>query len=198
MSDDNPLSLEDIRASMDELRRMARALLRKEGRAGSVTTMQLILTALRREKRQGQDWSEVRWENQREFFRHAYQSMRRALIDYARTRNRRPTIPAGGLGSEETSPLLRAGVLNLRDLAAQSAENFEQAEEMDHLLRQLDEAHPAMHLSTIVGHYAFSGLTQQEIADLLGVEVTLVRRRLALAKVTLARIWSKAPATLST
>ena len=178
--------IEEVGPLMEALRGTARGLLRKEGRAGTVKTTQLVLTALRRQKRPEQDWAEVSWANQGQFFGHMHRAMWQALVDYARRRARRREVAVGGLATEEIAPLVAAGVLDLRELADYATQSAEQAERIEAVLARLDEAVPGKELSTIVSHYAFEGLTQQEIGDLLGITERTVRRRLELAKSILA------------
>ena len=80
-------SFEDIESLLGELRGAAISLLSMESNAHSVRPTALVHTALRRCKLKGQDWSEVKWKNRKQFFSAMHNSMRKALVDYARRRN---------------------------------------------------------------------------------------------------------------
>src|SRR5262245_48845753 len=82
----DPISIEDLRNLIGELRMMARRLLATESAMHSFTPTALAMTALRRVKLKEQEWEDVRWENRSHFFSNLAMAMRNALIDHARRR----------------------------------------------------------------------------------------------------------------
>lgn len=82
----DPITVNDLRELVGELRLMARQLLTTESDAHSVTPTALAMTALRRAKLSNQDWENVRWENRSHFFSALSTAMRHALTDHARKR----------------------------------------------------------------------------------------------------------------
>ena len=68
----------------DELRRLARRHMRREGAGHSLQTTGLVNEAYLRLV----DQTNVRWQNRAHFFGIAAQLMRRILVDHARTRKR--------------------------------------------------------------------------------------------------------------
>src|SRR2546430_15178775 len=88
------LSWDDVYLLLDEVKAMARGLLRLE-RAASLQTTALVLTALRRQRYADQEWSQVTWPNRHYFFGALYRAMTRALLDHARVRARRREHPVG-------------------------------------------------------------------------------------------------------
>src|SRR5262249_16062888 len=80
------LSWVDLYPFMEEVKAMARGLLRKESSAESLQTTALVLTALRRQRRADQDWTTVTWQNRHYFFAAMYNAMQRALLDHGRKR----------------------------------------------------------------------------------------------------------------
>ena len=89
---DERLSWDELYPFMDEVKAMARGLLRHEHQA-SLQTTALVLSALRRQRHADQDWSTVTWANRQYFFGAMYRAMTRALLDHARARARRREIP---------------------------------------------------------------------------------------------------------
>src|SRR5215510_6660862 len=75
----------------DELRRLARRYMRREGSGHTLQTTGLVNEAYLRLV----DQKNVRWQNRAHFFGIAAQLMRRILVDHARTRHR---VKRGGSG----------------------------------------------------------------------------------------------------
>src|SRR5437588_1148469 len=89
---DDRLSWDDVYLLLDEVKAMARGVLRRE-RDASLQTTALVLSALRRQRYAGQDWDQVTWPNRQYFFGALYRAMERAVLDHARSRARRREIP---------------------------------------------------------------------------------------------------------
>lgn len=189
---DGPVTWEDVSALMEELKRMARGFLGKEGRLRPIKTTGLVLSALRRLQGAGKDyatppkrdWSEVSWADRDEFFTHARRAMFQALVDYARERKRRREHLAGGFQPEELATLIEAGALPLERLAAPEASKALVA--LGEALQALARDYP--HLAAVVQHRFFGELNLEEIADLLDVTEKTVRNRLARSRVALAEL----------
>ncbi len=174
---DGPVSWADVAAFQEALKRDARALLAREGNAGTVHTTQLLNSALKKLLPKGRDWREVSWENREAFFKDAHFAMRRLLIDYARRRKARNVVKAGSFDSEGIAPLVAAGALNLDRLVDQTSERAKLAEAVDRALDKLDRLNPGQRLAEIVQHRCFERLTQQEIGKMLGESADTVRKR---------------------
>lgn len=116
--------------------------------------------------------SEIDWQNRAHFFAIASRSMRRILVDYARSRN------AQKRGGKE-----RAVTLNEEFAAAEmTAENVI---DLDVALTRLAELNDR--LATIVEHRFFGGLSIEETAHVLNVSPMTVKRDWRKAKAFLAR-----------
>jgi RNA polymerase sigma factor (sigma-70 family) len=174
---DGPVMWEQVAALQEELKRTARAMLAREGNAGSVHTTQLLNSALKKLAPKSRDWSEVSWENRDAFFKDAFFMMRRVLIDYARRRKVRNEVKAGAFETEVVGSLVTAGALNLDRLVDHAAANAELAEAVDRALADLDRLYPDLRLAEIVQHRCFEGLTQVEIGKMLAESSDVVRKR---------------------
>jgi hypothetical protein len=82
------ISWDDVYRFMEELKALARRLLMME-RNASLQTTGLVNTALRRLHRKDQDWDTMTWANRHELCQLAKFTMRQALIDHMRMRQRR-------------------------------------------------------------------------------------------------------------
>ena len=157
-------ALDDVVAALyAELRQIARRRLRGEWGARVLMTTELVHEAYLRLLGQRR----LAVEDRAEFFAVAANTMRRVLVDAARTRRR--TKRGGG---EADVPL---DVLDV-DEAAWFASDRE-AEEMlllDRALERLGEIHPRA--AQVVAHRYFAGLDLEESAALLGVSTKTVRR----------------------
>ena len=178
---DGPVTWEHIASLQEELKRAARAMLAREGNAGSVHTTQLLNSALKKLAPKSRDWREVTWADREAFFKDAFFMMRRVLIDYARRRKVRKEVKAGAFETEAVGPLVTAGALNLDRLVDHAAANAELAEAVDRALAELDRLYPGQGLAEIVQHRCFEGLTQVEIASVLDLSDRTVRDREKLA-----------------
>ena len=159
-----------IEAVYNELRRLARAYLRRERREHSMPPTALVHEAYLKLI----DQRRVEWQNRAHFFAIAAQQMRRILVDHARTRG------ATKRGAAATVPLsdLELGVepspVDPVDLVA-----------LDEALRRLaliDERQ-----ARLVELRFFAGLTIEETAAMLAIAPATVKRDWVLARTWLYR-----------
>ena len=148
----------------DELRRQASRLLRKERQGHTLQTTALIHEAYIKMIGQG----DVDWQNRSHFFAIASQAMRRILVDHARSRHREKRG-----GPAENLPLddaLYIGTPEKRtDLVA-----------LDEALSRLEKIDARQ--AKIVELKYFSGLTNDEAANVLNISSTTVRSDWTMAK----------------
>lgn len=153
----------------DELRRQAARFLRKERQDHTLQTSALINEAYLKLI----DQREVKWESRTHFFAIAAQAMRRILVDYARTTNRKkrggdylrlPLEDAMQVASEEKSV----------DLIA-----------LDEALNKLAERDRQQ--ARVVELRYFSGLSLEETAEALKISRATVATEWAMAKSWLHR-----------
>src|ERR1051326_4242112 len=135
---ESPVTWDDVQDLMDSLKQRAHELLAREGNAGTVHTTQLVNSALKKLIPQAKDWQEITWEDRKAFFKDAHFAMRRCLIDYARRRQRRGHVQAGGFETEAVASLSQSNVLDLDQLAWDAAERVELAEAVDAALEELE------------------------------------------------------------
>ncbi|MEJ2204782.1 MAG: ECF-type sigma factor [Gemmatimonadota bacterium] len=156
----------------DELRGVAHRRLQGERTGHTLQTADLVHEAYARIAD-----ADLRLEDRAHFFALAARTMRRILVDYARTRmaekrggGARP-VPLDQLAVEIRDD--RTGVANAEILELHEA--LERLEAQDARKAQVIEAH------------IFGGLTYQETAEALGISPASVDRDLRLAKAWLAR-----------
>jgi RNA polymerase sigma factor (TIGR02999 family) len=169
--DDVVLLLEDVKA-------MARGLLRHE-RQGSLQTTALVVSALRRQRLADQDWGCVTWVNRQYFFAALYRAMHRVLLDHARVRARRREFPV--------SP----EALQIDDLSQALTREPAQVVALLEALADLRQAQPQW--VEAIEHRYYGGLTLEETARMMEVDERTIRRwwdraRLVLAQSVLARM----------
>jgi RNA polymerase sigma factor (TIGR02999 family) len=156
-------SLEEMTAVVySELRRLAGGYLRN---ANSLTLQPTALVHEVYLRMAGQDG--LRWRNRGHFFGIAAQSMRQILVDHARTRGAKKR--GGDVMRDGTDGLLRIG-------SEPSAEILDLDEALRRLSR-MDERRSHM----IELHY-FGGLDYEEIAEVMDVSTTTVKRDLRAAR----------------
>jgi RNA polymerase sigma-70 factor (ECF subfamily) len=107
------------------------------------------------------------WQNRSHFFAVAAQIMRRILIDHARSRN---AAKRSG----------HRAMVRLDDVVVISDQKCEELMAVDEALSRLAEWDPR--LSRIVEMRFFAGLTEEEIAEVLGVSPRTVKRDWKVAK----------------
>jgi RNA polymerase sigma factor (TIGR02999 family) len=155
----------------DELRRLARAYMRRESQDHTLQTSALVNEAYLRLI----DQKSVKWQNRAHFFGVAAQLMRRILVNHARSRSR---VKRGG----------RTQIVSLDEQAIITKEVSEVIA-LDEALKNLAEMDPRK--SQIVEMKFFGGLTTEEVAEVLKITSRTVEREWRKAKAWLNRAISK-------
>lgn len=145
-------------AVYDELRAIAAGKLRYERDGHTLNATALVHEAYLKLV----DHDRVEWQSRGHFFAVASEAMRRVLVNYARARNAQKR---GG----------KYDHLKLDDVQVfENSEDADRIEALDEALRRLEEFDPRG--AKVVTYRYFGGLTNQEIADVLGVSEVTVRR----------------------
>ena len=164
-SEGNQAALDELMPLVyDELRRQASRYLRKERQGHTLQTTALIHEAYL--KLAGE--SEIEWQNRNHFFAIASTAMRRILVDHARTRHREKR--GGNADDIQLDDALMIG-------AEQRSVDLVALDEALVRLERLDRRQ-----AKVVELRFFSGLTNEETADVLGVSNATVRNDWAMAK----------------
>ncbi|MEQ1607187.1 MAG: sigma-70 family RNA polymerase sigma factor [Pyrinomonadaceae bacterium] len=164
-SEGNQAALDELMPLVyDELRRQASRYLRKERQGHTLQTTALIHEAYLKLAGQG----EIEWQNRNHFFAIASTAMRQILVDHARTRHREKRG-----GNAENRPLDDALMLG----SQQRSVNLVALDEALVRLERLDRRQ-----AKVVELRFFSGLTNEETADVLGVSSATVRNDWTMAK----------------
>lgn len=156
-----------------ELRKIARRFMRRQGPNNTLQTTELVNEAYLRLI----DSSRVNWQCRTHFFAVSAQLMRRILVDAARRRNSQKR--GGGQLKVTLDERLEIAEGNSTDVVA-----------LDEALQRLAGLN-ARHGQIVELRY-FGGLTEDQIAELLGVSPRTVRRDWSLARAWLYRELSKA------
>jgi RNA polymerase sigma factor (TIGR02999 family) len=160
----------------DELRRLAASRMSREAEGMTLQPTALVHEAWMRLTRGGAR----QWNDRAHFFRAAALAMRRILVDRARHKS---SLKAGGVRVE-------------LDLAAFGGVGEESADErilrIDECLSRLEREDPES--ARIVVLKFFAGLTNQEVAETLGVTVRTIERNWAYAKACLYEMVREAEA----
>ncbi len=159
-----------------ELRRMAGEKMTGEARQITLQSTVLVHEAWLRLSGPGGD--ERAWENRAHFFSAAGEAMRRILVDHAR---RRLTRKRGG-------DHVRTQLDEAAEIAAEDARMLQVHDVLDALARKDAQQAEIVKLSFFVG------LSQKEIAALLGVSEKTIQRQWILAKAWLFQEIKKARA----
>ena len=168
-----------VRLVYAELRRQARLALRREGEGHTLQPTALVHEAWLRLG----DQPDARWESRTQFFAIAAQTMRRVLLDHARTRH---ALKRGGGAVQVT-----LGGADRADVkaGARAAENTPldavDVIALDDALRRLAELDPQK--ARLVDLRYFAGLSIPEAAEVLGVSTATVGREWAIARMWLRR-----------
>jgi RNA polymerase sigma factor (TIGR02999 family) len=150
----------------DELHRQASRYLRRERVDHTLQPTALINEAYLKLI----DQRDVRWQNRAHFFAVAAQAMRRILVDYARSRKREKR---GGGGDDVKLPYDEAVEVGAREKSIDLVA-------LDEALTRLagfDERQ-----ARVVELRYFSGMTEEETAEVLGISPATVRRDWNMAK----------------
>lgn len=169
-----PAALEAlVPAVQSELRRLARAHLRRERRNHTLQPTALVNEAYLRLLQQRR----VHWRNRKQFFALASRVMRRVLVDHARKRlaakrGGRDAMEVTWNDAQELPRRRQANVIALHDALSS--------------LSELDERQ-----GQIVELTCFGGLSLAEIAEVLAISTTTVKREWRVAKLWLFREMSE-------
>lgn len=144
------------RVVYDELHRMARANMRREGRADTLQPTALINEAFLRLAPNG-----AVWQNRRHFFGAAAEAMRRVLVEQARRRH------AQKRGSDAVR-------VTLTGLEIPIPEDDADVLLVDAALTELAAGRPR--LAELVTLRFFAGLSIEEAAEALGISVATAKR----------------------
>ena len=186
-------------AIYEELRRLARAQMRREAGGGTLQTTALVHEAyLRLVGDEGSQWA-----NRRHFFAAAAQAMRRIRIDDARKRGR---LKRGGSGKGErpedpSVPHPQKGWgtpkrVPLEEIPAVSGEDPAELIALDGALTKLERLDARK--AELVNLRYFAGLTIDETAAALGVSPRMVDKEWSLARAWLHRELTKGNTTGAT
>lgn len=148
----------------DELRRIARNYLRRENAGHTLQTTALVHEAFIRLTNQ----REVSWQSRAHFFAIAAKMMRRVLIKYA-----------------ETKHAAKRGGLNARKIELDEAIAFCEQRNLDlFALNEVLEKLAAIdeQMCRIVEMKFFGGMTNEEVAEVLNISLSTVKREWATAK----------------
>jgi RNA polymerase sigma factor (TIGR02999 family) len=166
-----------VRLVYAELRRQARLALRREGAGHTLQPTALVHEAWLRLG----DQHDARWESRTQFFAIAAQTMRRVLLDHARTRG---ALKRGGGavqvtlgGVERAKPGARPGEATSLDAVDVIA--------LDDALARLAAMDPQK--ARLVDLRYFAGLSIPEAAEVLGISTATVGREWAVARMWLRR-----------
>jgi len=154
----------------DELKRLAHERLRGERADHTLNTTGLVHEAYLRLA----DVERVGWNDRNHFLSMASRVMRRVLVDHARKRNAAKRGGNGAVTLEEEHLLV-------------TAEQAATVLELDEAIGRLEAEH-ARPARAVELHY-FGGLTQEEVAEVLGVSRPTVTRDLRFAVAWLAQEW---------
>lgn len=158
----------------DELHGMARTHMKRERRDHTLQATALVNEAYLHLVRD----RHVDWQGRAHFFACASIVMRRILVDYARRRSARKR-PSGGLRVE------------LNEWRASEQPRVDQMLVLDEALRRLEELDARQ--ARIVEMRYFGGLTEEEVAEVLGISTRTVKRDWTSARAWLQVQLSDAP-----
>jgi RNA polymerase sigma factor (TIGR02999 family) len=174
-SDGDPQALERLLPHvMEELKRIARRYLDREGRQHTLQPTALVNELYLKLA----DRRTVHWKNRAQFFGVAADMMRKILVDYARARQ---TAKRG------------KGFINVRldDTRTVAEEQDIELIALDDALRGLAELDPRQ--ARIVELRFFAGLSNEEIGELLQVSPTTIKREWRTARLWLFQQVSRRP-----
>ncbi len=147
----------------EELRGLAKRYMVRERQGHTLETSALVHEAYVKLI----DQARVQWSNRTHFYAIAAQTMRRILVDHARSHKYQKR--GGGAPKVELDEALQLGTEQPPDLVA-----------LDDALKRLAAADPQQ--SQLVELRFFGGLSHPEIAEVLGVSLSTVERKWRLAR----------------
>ncbi len=152
----------------DELRRVARNLLRRERPGHTLQPTALVNEAFLRMV----DQSRVNWQNRAHFFGAAARLMRQVLVNHAEARQ---AAKRGG----------QAERVSINEIDLTAVEHEVDLVALDETLKRLEQIDPPQ--SRIVELRYFSGLTIEEIAEVMNISPATVKREWSTARAWLRR-----------
>jgi RNA polymerase sigma factor (TIGR02999 family) len=156
----------------EELRRLAKHYMRRQKPDHTLQTTALVHEAYLRLI----DSSRVQWQNRAHFFAISAQLMRRILVDSARSKN---SLKRGG------GKLEKFQQVDLNESLAAAKEPETDLVALDEALNRLANLNERQ--SRVVELRYFGGLSEDEIAEALGISARTVRRDWSLARAWLYR-----------
>jgi RNA polymerase sigma factor (TIGR02999 family) len=147
----------------DDLRRMARRYLRREPEGHTLQPTALVNEVYCRLL----DQSRIHWQNREQFFGVAALIMRRILLDHAKGRQ----------AEKRGGKIAKVSIDEARDVAAMRDPDLIALDEALTRLAELDARQ-----SRIVELRYFMGLTIEEIAEVLGLSETTIKREWQIAR----------------
>lgn len=169
----DPLALERlIPLVFEDLRRIAANMFLRENDGHTLQPTALVNEVYIRLT----DQRQVQWQNREQFFAVASLLMRRILVDHAK--RRQAAKRGSGVANVPLDEALAIAGMKDLDLVA-----------LDEALSRLAEIDPRQ--SRVVEMRFFVGLDQDEIAEVLGISVTTVKREWKTARLWLFRELSK-------
>jgi RNA polymerase sigma-70 factor, ECF subfamily len=157
----------------DELRQMAAHKLQFERDDHTLTPTALVHEAYLKLV----DQRETAWQSRAHFYAVAAMAMRRVLVHYAEKRH--AAKRGGGAASLSLNLILES------EVPSHGEDLLEDILTLDEALRRLETFNPRG--STVIEQWFFGGLTQDEIAEVMGVSVVTVRRSWRAARAWLQR-----------
>lgn len=168
-SNGSPEAMERLMTVVEgELRGIAANYMRRESPGNTLQTTALVNEAYLKLV----DQKQVKWQNRAHFFAIASTLMRRILLDHARAQSR---AKRGG----------EAVHVDLEDVAVITPEKSEELIALDEALERLSKFDARK--SRIVEMRFFGGLSEKEVAEVLGIEPVTVAYHWRLAKAWLGR-----------
>lgn len=158
-----------------QLKQLARGVFKGETKHATLQASVLVNEAFLRMPRAG----EIGWQNRQHFFAVAARAMRRTIVDHARER-----------AAAKRPQRSRAVALD-EDAAEASTTDPTTILLIDQLLEELNDLDPRR--AKVVELRYFSGMTNQEVADVVGLEVRTVKRDWQVAKLWLYDRLANAP-----
>lgn len=174
-----PVTAEQLAAVYDELRKLASLALRNERPGHTLQASALVNETLL--QLMGMGWEQRVWDERRQFFADFGRKMREVLIDHARARR-----AAKRVGARRR--------VQLTDVMALYEDTTGLAQELGELLDRM-AAMPSDHWGRQAGVAElkiFGDRTEEEIAQIIGVSESTIRRDWRSAKVWLLRALQEA------
>ena len=161
-----------------ELKRLARSHLRRSNGRGTICTTELVHEAFLRLTGGGA----ASWESRAHFFGSASRAMRQVLVAFAR---RRGAAKRGGAPTRLSLADAERAMLSLSDTGRALEIELDQILAIDAALHRLDAVN--QRLRHVVELRFFGGVSEDEIAEMLGVSARTIERDWLKARLFLLR-----------